>query len=280
MYLSLNNTLTAGESLDWTSFVELAAETGYGGADLDLTSAISEGAEATRRRMVAGGLAVGGVNLPVEFRYDEETFEKDLTGLDEAARFASAVGATAMCRWLPASSPVPKQELLQRYRQRLARCDEVLVNHGLRLGLEFCSPLHLRRREQHEFIWRFDEALEFARSCGETAGVLLDSWHWQLAGGTLEEIRDSCDSIVHVQVADVPDMPAEQIRDNERLLPGEGIVDFVGFFASLVAGGYVGAVSPEVFGRGLSDVPAAAGAKLGLDATGVLATFERPVVKA
>ncbi len=276
MYLSLNRTLTAGEPLDWDAFVELASEAGYGGADLDLAAAMLEGVDATRSRMAAAGLAVGGVNLPVEFRLDEATFEKDLAGLDEAASFASAVGATAMCRWLPASSSSPKQELLKRYGERLARCNEVLVKHGLRLGLEFLGPLHIRRAEPYEFIWRFDDALEFARSCGETAGVLLDSWHWQLAGGTLQEIRDAGPAIVHVQIADVPDIPEDQVRDNERLLPGEGIIDFRGFFASLEAAGYVDAVSPEIFGRGMNKLPAAEGAKLGLEATVPLAAFERP----
>jgi sugar phosphate isomerase/epimerase len=280
MYLSLNRTLTAGEQPDWTSFVDLAAGAGYGGVDLDLAPAMLEGAEATRRKLAAAGLAVGGVNLPVDFRKDEATFEEELAGLDEAARFASEVGATAMCRWLPASTSSPKDELWQLYRERLARCDEVLVKHGLQLGLEFLGPLHLRQAEAYEFVWRFDEALEFARSIGETAGVLLDSWHWQLAGGTLQEIRDAGPAIVHVQVADVPDLPAEQIRDNERLLPGEGIIDFRGFFASLEAAGYVGAVSPEIFGRGMNKLAPAEGAKLGLEATAPLGNFERPAAKA
>ena len=43
-------------------------------------------------------------------------------------------------------------------------------------------------------------------------------------------------------------MAPEAIDDLERLLPGEGVVDFAGFFAGLAAAGYDGAVTPEVLG--------------------------------
>ena len=75
------------------------------------------------------------------------------------------------------------------------------------------------------------------------------------------------DRIVHVQAADAPNLPPEQIRDNERLMPGEGIIDFNAFFGALKKIGYKGGVSPEVFGRGLKDMPPEEGAVLGLKTT-------------
>lgn len=73
--------------------------------------------------------------------------------------------------------------------------------------------------------------------------------------------------VVHVQAADAPKLPPEEIRDNERLMPGEGIIDFKAFFGALKKIGYTDAVSPEVFGRGLKDMPPEEGAKLGLKTT-------------
>jgi sugar phosphate isomerase/epimerase len=72
---------------------------------------------------------------------------------------------------------------------------------------------------------------------------------------------------VHVQVADAPKLPPELIKDQERLMPGEGILDWKAFFGALKKINYTDGISPEVFGRGLKDMPPEEGAKLGLKTT-------------
>ena len=62
-------------------------------------------------------------------------------------------------------------------------------------------------------------------------------------------------------------MPPEDVKDNQRLLPGEGIIDLVGFFRALKQIGYEDGVSPEVLGRIPATMSAEEGAKLGLDAS-------------
>jgi sugar phosphate isomerase/epimerase len=74
-------------------------------------------------------------------------------------------------------------------------------------------------------------------------------------------------NIVHAQINDAPDLPPEKIMDNERLMPGEGIIDLSGFLQALKKIGYSDGVSPEVFGRGLKEMAPEAGAKLGFDTT-------------
>jgi sugar phosphate isomerase/epimerase len=59
-------------------------------------------------------------------------------------------------------------------------------------------------------------------------------------------------------------LPPEQIRDNERLLPGEGVINLVGFFQALKEIGYEDAVSVEVFGR-TKDMTPEEGARAGLE---------------
>ena len=155
--------------------------------------------------------------------------------------------------------------ITRRFRDRLSACAEVLARHKIRFGLEFVSPLHWRQARKHIWKYRLNEMLEFAESCGPNVGVLLDSWHWHHAGSTIQDIFDAGkDKIVHVQVADAPDIPAEKIRDSERLLPGEGVIDFDAFFGALGKIGYEDGVSPEVFGRTFRDMLPADGAELGL----------------
>ena len=74
--------------------------------------------------------------------------------------------------------------------------------------------------------------------------------------------------IVHVHVADAPDLPPEQIRDNERLMPGEGVIDLKGFFKALEADRLRRTRSARRFsGRGLREMAARAGRAPGSEST-------------
>jgi sugar phosphate isomerase/epimerase len=208
------------------------------------------------------------VGLPVEFKKDDESLRQGMSSLNSAARFAQSIGCPRMGTWILPSSETPKADLRKLYRSRLSAVASVLAQSKVRLALEFVSPLHLRKRFPHEFIYRMDEMVEFARECGPNVGVMLDSWHWHHAGSSASDIVDAgIERIVHVQVADAPDVPPEKILDSERLMPGEGMVDFAAFFGALRKIGYDGGVSPEVFGRGLKDMPPEEGARLGLETT-------------
>jgi sugar phosphate isomerase/epimerase len=48
-------------------------------------------------------------------------------------------------------------------------------------------------------------------------------------------------------------------------MPGEGVIDLVGFLRALQEIGYQDALSVEVFGRGLKDMTPEEGARLGLE---------------
>ena len=62
-------------------------------------------------------------------------------------------------------------------------------------------------------------------------------------------------------------MPPEDVRDNQRLMPGEGVIDLMGFFKALKAIGYEDGVSPEPLGRIPKEMSAEEGARLGLETT-------------
>jgi sugar phosphate isomerase/epimerase len=265
MYASLNGTLTAGGKLAWPEFARLAAKTGYLGVDVNLGQAMQAGLEATQALLAELRLRPAVVGLPVDFRNDEETFRKGLATLPDAAKFSKAINCPRMTTYFLPSSPTPKAELRKLYRDRFAACAEAIAPHGLKLGLEFVSPVHLRTRHPHEFIWRMDETLELAKDSGSNVGVLLDSWHWHHAGGTARDIvAAGRDRIVHVQVADAQKLPPEDIRDNERLFPGEGVVDWAAFFGALKKIGYTDGLSPEIFGHNLKATPPEEGARIGL----------------
>jgi sugar phosphate isomerase/epimerase len=272
MYLSLNG-VPIGGNLAWPDFARLASSTGFGGVDLMLGPAMTAGIEPTRSLLKELHLRPAFASLPVEYRKDDAAFRAGLAKLEEAAPFCAAVGCPRLMTYLLSSSETPKDELRRLYKARLSECATILARSHCRLGLEFLGPLHIRKQFPHEFIWKMGEMLEFAKECGSNVGLTLDAWHWHHAGGTIGDILAAKDRVVVVHFDDAPDLPPDQIRDNQRLLPGEGVINLTGFLQALQKIGYQDSLSVEVFGRGLKELPPGESAKLCLDSS--LAVFKK-----
>jgi sugar phosphate isomerase/epimerase len=264
MYVSMNGSLIGGK-VAWPEFARLAARTGFGGVDVNLGAAMKEGLDASRALFSQLKIKPSNANLPVNFRADDRAFQTGLKNLDEAAAFCATIPCPTFLGILPPSSQTPKIELRKIIKERLNAVSEILLRSKLRLALEFLGPLHFRTAQPHEFIWRMDEALEFSKECGPNVGLLLDVWHWYHSGATAADILAAGSArIFHVHLSDCPRLPPEQVRDNQRVLPGEGVIDLVGFFQALKKAGYHDGVSPEPLGRIPKEMSAEEGARLGL----------------
>jgi sugar phosphate isomerase/epimerase len=275
MFLALNSVLLSGR-VKWPEFAKLAARTGFPGTDVMLAPSMKAGAEATNGLLDQLHIKAAVIDFPVEFRKDDATFEASLAQLEPAARFAADIHCPRMITWIMSSSDTPKAELRNVYKQRFTRSAQILAKHNVRLGLEFLGPLELRKKFKYEFIWKMNEMLEFTKECGDNVGLLLDSWHWHWAGATTQDIiAAGRDRIVHVHFNDAPNVPPDQAHDDQRLLPGEGIINLTGFLQTLYKIGYRDALSVEVFGR-LKDKTPEEAAKMGLDAS--LAVFKKAAV--
>ena len=276
MFVSLNGALTAGKGIGWPEFARLAARTGYGGVDVSLDAAENAGVSATKGLFNDLRIRPTIVNLPMPrplpFAGDDAVFKDALLKLADHAAFMSAIGCPRMMVVLPASAPLPKDEFRKTVRDRIAAVAEVLQGSGVRIGLEFLGVLQVRSgtgtTPSYPFIWTLPETLALAADCGPNVGVILDAWHWHHSGGTAAEIRATPKSrLVHVHVSDARPMKPEDVRDNMRVMPGEGSIDLIGFFQALKAIGYADGVSPEPLGRVPSEMSADEAARLGLETT-------------
>ncbi|MEO7189953.1 MAG: sugar phosphate isomerase/epimerase family protein [Vicinamibacterales bacterium] len=238
---------------------------------------------------------------------DEAAFKAQLPKLDEDAAFSQAIGCKNFQLVLPATTPngQTKDERWKVVRDRLAAISEVLAKHDMRLGLEFLGPMVFRmpragggRRGGAQagpaagagaqpappatpaapaappvapvtFVYTLPETVKLSQESGPNIGATLDAWHWYHSGGTVAEILATDKSrIIHVHVSDAKQMPPEEVQDNMRWLPGEGIIDLVGFFQALKKIGYQGGVAPETIGPRIPDTMAPEeSARLGLETT-------------
>jgi sugar phosphate isomerase/epimerase len=97
-------------------------------------------------------------------------------------------------------------------------------------------------------------ALEVVNAAGEPNGKLLvDTWHVARAGTPLDQIaRLPGDVIAHVEIDDALAEPEGGMWNDtihNRLLPGEGELDVVGFLSAIRATGYRGAIGIEVISK-------------------------------
>jgi sugar phosphate isomerase/epimerase len=275
MFVSLNGSLTRG--VGGAEKARLAAKLGYGGVDWDFGPAKTAGLDATKALFAELRIKPTIVNLPMArplpFGGEPAAFQDALKQLAADAAFCAGIGCDRMMLVLPASTTQPKDEQRKLVRDRMAAISDVLQKSSVRLGLEFLGPLYMRMGRAGgppatPFIWNLPETVALAKDSGPNIGVILDAWHWHHSGGTTSDILAADRSrIVHVHVSDAKQAPPEEVRDNQRVMPGEGIIDLVGFFQALKKIGYVDGVSPEPLGRIPAEMSAEDAARLGLETT-------------
>ena len=275
MYLSMNGSVARGVSgLDKA---RLAAKVGYGGVDWDLGPAKTAGRAATQALFAELKIKPTIVNLPMArplpFGGEQPAFLEALTQLADDAAFSAGIGCQKMMVVLPASTTLDRQEQRKIAKDRLAAVAEVLQRSQIRLGLEFLGPLYFRQGRAgsppvNPFIWNMPDALALAKDCGPNVGVILDAWHWHHSGSTPADILATDKSrIVHLHVSDAKETPPADVRDNQRLMPGEGIIDLMGFFGALKKIGYADGISPEPLGRVPAEMSPEDAARLALQST-------------
>ena len=206
------------------------------------------------------GLRVGAMGLPVNFRGDEEAFQRDVAGLARQAKAAQAMGCQGCATWLlPASDELTFEENFDLHRRRLKACAEVLGGRGIRLGLEFVGPKTSRTGKKYEFLYDMKGMLHLADAIGTgNVGLLLDCWHWYCTGSVVDEILAlRSEQVVLVHVNDAPvGVDVDEQLDGVRAMPGEtGVIDIAGFLGALERIGCDAPVMAEPFSETVRKLP-------------------------
>lgn len=271
MKLCLNGTI--GGYTNIHEFVQRAKRHGYQAVEFGVEEVAQiiqqQGVGAARDLFQESGVEPICFGLPVEWRKDHETLKAGLQELPRLARAAQAVGCTRTVTWLPPSIDEFPAAYSVRMAERFREIARVLADFDVRLGLEWVGPATLRTR-RYEWIHTLHQLLDFIAEIGApNLGLLVDSFHWFCMEGTLQDLQQlSNEQIVHVHINDAPNKPPREQIDSQRLLPGEGIIDLVGFLRALQEVGYDGGIAIEVFGeqiRAMAPDEAAAKAKEAYD---------------
>ena len=255
MYMNLCPVTVGINGLTPQQCLELAARHGFGGVDLHLDGISSvQQAQELRHQLEQLHLHWGLFWLPADFiGCTDAEHAQNLNRLRQMLRLVHAAGCTRTYMHLWPSSDRPYGENFEHHITRLRPLVSLLADHGVQLGLEFLGPLHMRQEKPHPFIYRLPEMLELAMAVHESAGIVIDMFHWYCGGGTATEVRRllSClpNRIVNIHANDArPSIPLAQQHNYQRELPlATGVVDALGLIHTLNDIGYEGPVIAEPF---------------------------------
>ncbi|CAJ0774347.1 bifunctional sugar phosphate isomerase/epimerase/4-hydroxyphenylpyruvate dioxygenase family protein [Ralstonia holmesii] len=134
----------------------------------------------------------------------------------------------------------------------LRQMAEAAARRGLRVGYEALAW------GRHTRTWR--QAWQIVRQADHPAlGLILDSFHTLSLGDTLDGIHDvPADKLFFVQFADAPKLSMDVLSwsRHHRNFPGQGDLPVTDFARDLLAAGYTGPLSLEVFNDEFRSAPA------------------------
>lgn len=279
------NSATAGGGLSLGHYIDLATRHGFEAVEFGIGSAYPLGLEKAAALFESHHMLPATFGLPVEWRKDEATFQRDLENLPELAKFAQDLGCARCTTWVLPSSGEPVSEYAARSTERFVQMARILSENGIRLGLEFIGPHHFRTEPEKVWFYDIPGALRVADEVNSLAGtsnvgLLVDCFHWHTSGASTMDLASiPLEQIVHVHINDAPaNVAVEDIHDSVRELPGAtGQIDIVAFLSTLAALGYDGPVAVETFSEKLRQMtPEDAAAKAGAS---VRSVFEAAGVK-
>ena len=138
------------------------------------------------------------------------------------------------------AAPGPQTGTIKQAAAGLRSAGEVVEKHGLRIALEFNTT--------HPVVNGLEVAREIIALANQrSAGLLLDTYHMERTGSGGRGFEDvAAEEIFAFQFSDVPHgpPPAEK-RPIDRLIPGQGRIDWSDVFGLLAEKKYGGYVSYE-----------------------------------
>lgn len=271
MRVSLCGAGLGAARLSFFDFAELASATGFDGFDFGAQGALDAinelGLQSVKQRLTALNVVPAVFGLDVEWRGSDEKFDEGMVGFAERVAAAVAVGSERCCTWIPPASDLPTAEWTARTVSRFQKIMDVMNANGVRLGLEFVGPHHLRAGGANAMgafptIWTLEQTLELISAIGpDGLGLLVDSYHLDTTSTDAEALLPLGDAlIVHAHINDAgSDTTAETALDGNRVLPGAGRLPLQHYIDVLKAVGYSGFLSCEVLTpTPLGDTPTAA----------------------
>ncbi|MFJ9558134.1 bifunctional sugar phosphate isomerase/epimerase/4-hydroxyphenylpyruvate dioxygenase family protein [Nocardiopsis sp. NPDC101807] len=221
-----------------------AAGAGFDGVEIFENDLIASPLRPRRIRALAASLGLG-IDLYQPMRdiegVDDDRFRRNLRRARDKFALMVELGADTVLVCSNATAAALDDDA--RAAAQLRRLAETASEYGVRVAYEALA--WGTRVDDHEHAWRLVREADHP-----SLGVCLDSFHILSRDGDPSGIRDiPGEKIFFLQLADAPRMAMDVLRWSRhyRCFPGQGGFDLTSFTGHVLAAGYTGPLSLEVF---------------------------------
>lgn len=246
-----------------TDSIKLAREAGFEGVAFDIFEAKAYADEhgIAALQDIFGEIIPGVWNPGVNWQ-DDATRDEQIEALKPVLELAQQLGSTNVTTGImPANNDRPYDEQYEYLQTRLKPLAEALHADGVRIGIEFITPKTLRDQFEHQFIYKMQDMLAFAKDVGTgNVGVLFDVWHHYCAHGTLAEMDVvTAEDVQLVHTNDAPlGLEIDEQQDLSREIPmATGVIPAIEMLQKLAAIGVECGVGAEPFSQEINELAAA-----------------------
>ena len=259
----LNTSTIQGEVVPLVDQIDVARRAGYDALELwlrDIDAFRAGGGTLgdLKNRIADAGLTIAGAIAFAPWIVPDETAHRK--ALDQARRDMEtivAIGGTRIAA--PPTGALGPERLDLDVAGRRYRA---LLEAGRQIG---CIP-QLEVWGFSRNLSRLQEVLYVAAAAQHPdACVLPDVYHLYKGGSNFDDLGLLAGTRIHVfHVNDYPDIPRDTIADADRVYPGDGIAPLTRIFRTVIASGFKGVFSLELFNRTYWRLPPLENATQGL----------------
>jgi len=191
----------------------------------------------------SAGLEVTSLNALENFSIDERQFAKMMDQAKGMMRICDVIGSkTIIAISAPMVPNIKEQGISDRTKANLEKLAHLGSEYGVNICFEFLG-FKSRSVRTLEESWRILKGLASSQ-----VNLVIDTFHFYVGGSSLDSLQDiPVERISTVHINDVERKPRDELRDGDRVLPGEGVMNPEPLVNRLRAKGYRGPLSVELF---------------------------------
>lgn len=260
------NATTLSNRLSFAEFVQIAGKAGFAGVEVRLgpiaEMARERGIDGVRALFAEAGVAPAHCGLSASPIRPDADFQDGLKRAPAECELARSLGIPTAMLVMPFRSDQGENDP-DRLVQKVRDVALIARDYGMAITLEFLG-LHPPAGLRSNSPTTLGQTLDFVDRVGlPNVGVLIDSYHWHLGGSRTDDLaRIKPGTPLFIHINDAPPGPVETLTDPMRVLPGEGVLDLVGWLSAIRrATGYDGYVSLELFNESIRQLEPAVAAE-------------------
>jgi len=202
-----------------------------------------DGRAALKRSLIDNGLTVVSLNAIENYPiFTESEMIKSLRRCTEVIELSNSLDCETVVV-NPNELGVSSDTIRERFDEFMIQTAKVAEDHNVRVGFEYVSY-------DDRVVNSLKQSFNGLTKWDGDIGLVLDVFHMYRSGEKISDIPPKDRRKLWIfHINDAPNIPIPQVRDSDRVMPFEGIIDLREYISQLRAMSFDGPVSVELFSK-------------------------------